>query len=69
MEKRVTCAVSTGIDFDGKAKGEMCRHCSGADIDKNGVEFWKCKKYNVRLSENENNWLMRCDECITNGDM
>jgi hypothetical protein len=69
MEKRLTCAVETNDSKFGKKQGVMCKHCSSANIDQKLQEpFWMCNKYNTRLTENNEKWLLRCEKCMCNGD-
>lgn len=63
MENRSTCAT-----FNTASKGYMCKHCSGVQFDTEKNLYWKCKKYNAKLFENENKHLVRCSKCIEFGD-
>lgn len=67
MENRITCATFTTGSF-GNSNGYMCKHCSGVQFDAEKNQYWKCKKYNVKLSENEDKYLVRCSKCLEFGD-
>lgn len=52
----------------GSSDGHMCINCSSMLIDSETNEmYWKCKKYNQRLYDNEDRWLQRCKECLETG--
>lgn len=64
-EKRLTCAIKYSDNKFDENFASMCEHCSGAQFGPDESEpHWKCKKYNVRLNEDENNWLLRCEKCL-----
>ena len=53
-----TCATEIGYnDF------QMCKFCSSMQFDQNNQPFWKCNKYNIKLKENNNKMLVKCDKC------
>jgi hypothetical protein len=70
MKIRTTCAIETNDSKYQKDKqGVMCKHCSHVFINPKTQEpYWMCNKYKSVLKENEENWLIRCDKCMINGD-
>lgn len=65
MENRVTCAVMSSSDAGKKAVGTMCTFCSTAKFEpRNPEPYWVCKKYGVRLNNNDENLLVRCEDCM-----
>lgn len=67
MDNRTTCAIFSTNSFRDNT-GFMCKHCSGIQFNVDGNSYWKCNKYSIPLKENENKYLVRCLECIENGD-
>jgi hypothetical protein len=68
-EKRLTCAIKMSNNKFDDNFAEMCPHCSSAKFSKDEKEpHWECKKYKIRLNEDENSWLTRCDKCLELGD-
>lgn len=61
MEKRKTCALK---------EKTMCKFASSAKMIKGDINtvYWECEKYNKVLKENEEKWLLRCDECLANSE-
>lgn len=43
----------------------MCQHCSSMMFKSNGTPYWKCNKYNKILTENQDKFLTKCNECIS----
>ena len=69
MNDRLTCATNYGEGFINEQRKVMCPHCSSAKFAEDEKEpHWECKKYNTRLYDNENNYLLRCEACLLNGD-
>ena len=62
---RTTCAELFENKYHNEIRGEMCPHCSSAKFSKDEHEpHWECNKYKVRLTEDENNHLVRCVKCM-----
>lgn len=62
--ERKTCAIMANTAFD-DSRTTMCKYCSGAKFAEDEKEpHWECKKFKIRLKENEDKLLLRCDECL-----
>jgi len=69
MKKRLTCAIEANISKFGDKQGVMCKHCSSVKFkSKSNEPYWICNKYRTILKENKENWLLRCNKCMINGD-
>lgn len=65
---REICATIVKNNLGGE-HSFMCKHCSGVNFDEEQNLYWKCKKYNTPLKENQNKYLIRCEQCLINGDI
>jgi hypothetical protein len=61
MEGQLTCAKKVSQFGD----AVMCPCASGVKLDNKNNPYWMCNIFNVKLTEDENSWLKRCDKCIS----
>lgn len=52
------CATKIGYN-----EYRMCKYCSSIKIDDKGNTYWQCNRYQQRLNENKDNFLIKCKPC------